>query len=49
MMLLYGTNKKTILDRLGHIDIKIAINKYSHVLEEVKKEISENLSKILFK
>ncbi|HBF6217471.1 site-specific integrase [Clostridioides difficile] len=49
LMLLSGTNIKTISERLGHTDIKITMNKYSHVLEEMDKEASENLSKILFK
>ncbi|MCC0658383.1 site-specific integrase [Clostridioides sp. ES-S-0123-01] len=49
LMLLSGTNIKTISERLGHTDIKITMNKYSHVLEEMDKEASDNLSKILFK
>jgi len=48
-MLLSGTNMKTVSSRLGHSDIKISMNKYSHVLEEMDKEASENLSNILFK
>ncbi|CZR95382.1 MULTISPECIES: site-specific integrase [Clostridioides] len=49
LMLLSGTNIKTISERLGHTDIKITMNRYSHVLEEMDREASENLSKILFK
>ncbi|AXU28005.1 TPA: tyrosine-type recombinase/integrase [Clostridioides difficile] len=48
LMLLSGTNIKTISERLGHADIKITTNRYSHVLEEMDREASENLSKILF-
>ena len=49
IMLLSGTNMKTVSNRLGHTDIKISMNKYSHVLEEMDKEASNNLSQILFK
>lgn len=49
MMILSGTHMKTVSNRLGHSDIKISMNKYSHVLEEMDKEASNNLSNILFK
>ncbi|MCH1960166.1 MULTISPECIES: integrase [Romboutsia] len=49
LVLLSGTNIKTVVNRLGHSDIKISMNKYSHVLEEMDKETSINLSNILFK
>lgn len=39
---------KTVSGRLGHTDIKITMNKYSHVLEEMDRKASENLSNILF-
>lgn len=48
IMLLSGTNIKVVSDRLGHSDIKISLNKYSHVLEEMDKEASKNLSNTLF-
>ncbi|AXU64728.1 tyrosine-type recombinase/integrase [Clostridioides difficile] len=48
LMLLSGTNIKTISERLGHTDIKITMNRYSQVLEEMDREAFENLSKILF-
>ncbi len=40
---------KVVSERLGHTDIKITMNRYSHVLEEMDKEASDNLSKMLFK
>ncbi|MGL5718702.1 MAG: tyrosine-type recombinase/integrase [Paraclostridium sp.] len=49
MLVLSGTDMKTISDRLGHTDIKITMNKYSHVLEEMDKKASENISNIMFK
>ena len=48
LLLLSGTDMKTISGRLGHTDIKITMNKYSHVLEEMDRKASENLSNILF-
>ncbi|HBG1690363.1 TPA: integrase, partial [Clostridioides difficile] len=47
LMFLSGTNIKTISERLGHTDIKITMNRYSQVLEEMDREAFENLSKIL--
>ena len=48
LLLLSGTDMKTVSGRLGHTDIKITMNKYSHVLEEMDRKASENLSNILF-
>ncbi|MBY2478698.1 integrase [Clostridioides difficile] len=47
-MLIYANNK-VVSERLGHTDIKITMNRYSHVLEEMDKEASNNLSKMLFR
>ncbi|HBE8785673.1 TPA: site-specific integrase [Clostridioides difficile] len=49
LLLLGGTNMKVVSERLGHTDIQITMNRYSHVLEEMDKKASDNLSKILFK
>lgn len=49
MLVLGGTDFKTISDRLGHTDIQITLNRYSHVLEEMDKKASENISDIMFK
>ena len=48
LLLLSGTDMKNVSGRLGHTDIKITMNKYSHVLEEMDRKASENLSNILF-
>ncbi|EPZ54762.1 phage integrase family prophage LambdaCh01 [[Clostridium] sordellii ATCC 9714] len=40
---------KTVSDRLGHTDIKITMNRYSHVLEEMDRKASDNISNIMFK
>lgn len=49
MLVLSGTDFKTISARLGHKDIKITLNRYSHVLEEMDQQASDNISNILFK
>ncbi|MCC0691672.1 MULTISPECIES: integrase [unclassified Clostridioides] len=40
---------KIISERLGHTDIKMTMNRYSHILYEMDKEAYENISNILFK
>lgn len=48
MLVLSGTDFKTISNRLGHTDIKITLNRYSHVLKEMDTKASENISKLMF-
>ena len=48
MLVLAGVDFKTISNRLGHTDIKITLNRYSHVLEEMDRKASENISNIMF-
>ncbi|AQU11605.1 integrase [Clostridioides difficile] len=40
---------KIISERLGHTNIKITINRYSHILNDMDKKASENIIKVLFK
>ena len=49
LMFLPGTNIKTISERLGHADIKITMNRYFLVLNDMDKKASENIIKVLFK
>lgn len=49
MLVLAGVDFKTISNRLGHTDIKITLNRYSHVLKEMDLKASENISNIMFK
>ncbi|EGT3757714.1 integrase [Clostridioides difficile] len=49
ILLLAGTNIKIISERLGHTNIKITINRYSHLLNDMDKKVSENIIKVLFK
>ena len=39
---------KVVSERLGHTDIKITMNRYSHVLKEMDKEASDKISESLF-
>lgn len=47
MLILAGTNMKTVSERLGHTDIKMTMNTYSHVLKEMDKTASDNIEKML--
>lgn len=47
LLVLAGTDFKTISHRLGHEDIKITLNRYSHVLKEMDHKASEDISKTL--
>lgn len=38
---------KTVSERLGHTDIKMTMNTYSHVLKEMDKTASDNIEKVL--
>ena len=47
LLVLSGTDFKTISNRLGHEDIKITLNRYSHVLKEMDNKASEDIAKTL--
>lgn len=47
LLVLAGTDFKTISNRLGHEDIKITLNRYSHVLKEMDHKASNDISKTL--
>ena len=47
LLVLSGTDFKTISNRLGHEDIKITLNSYSHVLKEMDHKASDDISKTL--
>jgi len=49
LLLLANTNMKVVSQRLGHTDIRITMNRYSHVLKEMDTQASENISSIMFK
>lgn len=47
MLILAGTDMKTVSERLGHTDIKVTMNIYTHVLKEMDKTASDNIEKLL--
>lgn len=49
ILVLAGVDFKTISNRLGHSDIKMTMNRYSHVLEEMDRKASKNISNLMFK
>ncbi len=46
-MLLQGTNPKIVQERLGHADISLTLNTYSHVLPSMQEEAAEKMDEIL--
>lgn len=48
MLVLAGVDFKTISNRLGHTDIKITLNRYSHVLKEMDRKASDSISSLMF-
>lgn len=47
MLILTNTDMKTVSQRLGHTDINITMNIYSHVLKEMDLTASKNIEKVL--
>ena len=41
-----GVNPKIVQEILGHSNISITLNTYTHVSEEIKKEVSEKINNI---
>lgn len=49
LLLQEGVNPKIVSERLGHTDIRITLNTYSHVLPSIQKEAAEKVASKLFK
>ena len=47
LLLLQGIDLKTIQHRLGHSDISMTMNTYTHVLDELHRTASTKLDEIL--
>jgi len=47
LMLQQGTHPKVIQERLGHSDISLTLNTYSHVLPSMQEEAAERLEELL--
>jgi integrase len=46
-MLQQGTHPKIVQERLGHSDISLTLNTYSHVLPSMQEEAAEKMDEIL--
>ena len=47
LMLMQGVNPKIIQERLGHSDISLTLNTYSHVIPSMQEEAAEKLDELL--
>ena len=47
-MIAAGVNPKVVQQRLGHADVSITLNTYTHVLPSMDKEAAQKLDNILF-
>ncbi|MCF6095417.1 hypothetical protein L1766_00110 [Thermovorax subterraneus] len=48
-MLEEGVNPKVVSERLGHTDIRITLNTYSHVLPALQKKAAEKVARKIYK
>jgi integrase len=48
-LLLAGTNPKVVAERLGHADVSLTLNTYSHVLERVEEGAADTVEALLFR
>ena len=46
LLILNGENIKVISDRLGHKDISVTLNTYTHVMEDMKKDTAKLLDSL---
>jgi hypothetical protein len=46
-MLQQGVHPKVVQERLGHSDISLTLNTYSHVLPSVQEEAADKLDELL--
>ena len=49
LLLAYSNDIKTVSERIGHSSIEITMDIYIHVLKELDKKSSDNISNLLFK
>jgi integrase len=47
LMLQQGINPKIVQERLGHSDISLTLNTYSHVLPHMQEEAAEKMDELL--
>ncbi|WP_242301756.1 site-specific integrase [Bacillus cereus group sp. BfR-BA-01361] len=49
LLLLQGVNPKIVSERLGHADVRITLDTYSHLLPSMQKDTAIQFGKMLFK
>ena len=47
LLLAQGTHPRTVMEILGHSDISLTMNTYSHVVPEVMREAAEKIDAVL--
>ena len=47
-MIAAGVNPKVVQQRLGHADVSVTLNTYTHVLPGMDQEAAQKLDNILF-
>ncbi|MCU4885119.1 tyrosine-type recombinase/integrase [Bacillus cereus] len=48
LLLLQGVNPKIVSERLGHADVRITLDTYSHLLPSMQRDTATNFGKMLF-
>jgi integrase len=48
ILLLQGENPKIVSERLGHADVRITLDTYSHILPNMQKETAKKLGKLIY-
>lgn len=48
LLLLQGVNPKIVSERLGHADVRISLDTYSHLLPSVQRETAVMFGRMLF-
>ncbi|MHA7963719.1 site-specific integrase [Paenibacillus sp. CAU 1782] len=48
LLLLQGVNPKIVSERLGHADVRISLDTYSHLLPSMQKETAKKFGEMLF-
>ena len=48
-LIMAGVNPRVVQQRLGHADVNITLNTYTHVLPEMDVEAAEKLDSIMLK
>ena len=47
VMLAVGTNPKVVQETLGHADISVTLDIYSHLLPNMQDEVEEKINELL--